>query len=472
MAGSLIELFLKGTSGNKKLLNAEKMKKFNLLPKVMLVVLLGIYCIRPVQAQQHYIDSLKAHYEQKTATYLQKNIGINAHYSFTSSGIEMFASSGDKALNKPEFILYWDEVEAFKIFLKTISPESCLEIYRSKATQKFPIEVALDIKVGSFDKSSGKSPGKPLNGYRIAIDPGHIAGNMEMAKMEKKYVAIKSSPENKLRENISLIEGNLTLETGNLLKQKLESAGAEVLMTRHSPNISAFGITFEQWLIKDFKKAVESALANQKISIDESIFLLNKATKNEIFRTFFNFLDIEERARKINEFNPHLTVIIHYNVDENNSGWANPTNKNFNMAFVGGSFMGEELKEIEDRFEFLRLMVSDDLENSILFSEEVMAGFKKYLDVPVAAENDATYLQKFSLKTAVKGVYTRNLSLTRLVHGTLVYGESLYQDNLNECRLLSQKELKIDNMTCSKRVQQVAEAYYEGVLNYLEKKGN
>jgi hypothetical protein len=55
-----------------------------------------------------------------------------------------------------------------------------------------------------------------------------------------------------------------------------------------------------------------------------------------------------------------------------------------------------------------------------------------------------------------------------MVKGTLCYGESLYQDNVIECKALSKKEIKIGDMETSKRVEEVAEAYYEGIMNFVK----
>ncbi|MBA3706168.1 MAG: hypothetical protein H0W84_09795 [Bacteroidetes bacterium] len=133
------------------------------------------------------------------------------------------------------------------------------------------------------------------------------------------------------------------------------------------------------------------------------------------------------------------------------------------MAFVGGAFMRSDLPSREKRFEFLRLLVSDDLEKSIALSSSVVKSFEKILDVKTAGPKDATYLIQGCLPTLQEGVYCRNLQLTRYIHSPLVYGESLYQDNIDECKLLNMESDKTKNA----RIQQVAEAYFQGILNYV-----
>ncbi len=91
--------------------------------------------------------------------------------------------------------------------------------------------------------------------------------------------------------------------------------------------------------------------------------------------------------------------------------------------------------------------------------------FEKNLNVKTATIKDATYLVEGCLPTPQNGVYCRNLQLNRYIHSPLVYGETLYQDNKNECVLLNKECDKTKN----ERVQQVAQAYFEGVLEYVKK---
>ena len=256
-----------------------------------------------------------------------------------------------------------------------------------------------------------------LKGLKIAIDPGHCANTWQAACKEKKCIEMKAGPTTKLTKDIRLIEAQLTLATATLLKQKLEAAGAIVKLT------------------------------DRPAKVPENTGLENK-----------------QRANAINKFQPDLTIVIHYNVDEKNTGWKKPSEKDFNMAFVGGSFMKNELSDSLSRSEFLRLLVSDDLEQSIRFSNKIAQSFTKHLEVPLATTTDAEYLIQSCLPTEAPGVFCRNLTLTRLVHGTIVYGETLFQDNRNELNRLSNHP----GNWISQRVEQVATAYFEGVLSFVQ----
>jgi hypothetical protein len=235
-----------------------------------------------------------------------------------------------------------------------------------------------------------------------------------------------------------------------------------VMLTRSEPGISAFGIDFKKWKDSLFLTSVAAAYERKDIDFEEKNYLLTKANSTEIFRRFFLAEDLRERARRINAFNPDLTLIIHYNVDETNVNWNKPTRKNYNMAFVGGSFTVDELDKPEARMEFLRLLLTDDIERSVEFSKFMVGSLVEKTGIPAALDSNATYLKDNCMKTDVKGVYSRNLTLTRKVKGVICYGESLYQDNISECKALCAKD--------AKRVEEVANAYFEGIINYVNRK--
>ena len=374
-------------------------------------------------------DSLISVYTKKMHKYMNKENKASEVFSFTKDGIEVYQPATDTSSRKLESTFLWKNINDFK-----------KAVYISDSQKNI----------------------------RIALDPGHIAGDIETAKMEKKWVEMKNPP-------LQLIEGELTLATANILKKKLEKEGATVMLTRDNPNQSSFGIEFKIWKDSLFIKSLDSAFSRGDVSFEENNFLRTKANDAEIFRRFFLTEDLRERARKINAFNPDLTLIIHYNVDETNKNWNKPTKRNFNMVFVGGSFIQDELDKPEARIDFLRQLLTDDIEQSIDFSKHIIESLVLKTGVPAALDSNAVYLKSNCISTDAPGVFCRNLALTRMVKGTLCYGESLYQDNINECKALSKKDastpLSLTNgIKTSKRVEEVAEGYFQGIMNYAKNK--
>lgn len=172
----------------------------------------------------------------------------------------------------------------------------------------------------------------------------------------------------------------------------------------------------------------------------------------------------------INKFDPDLTIAIHYNVDEKNKDWKKSTNKNFMMTFVPGSFLKNELKKPIDQLNFLKLLATDNIKKSIQLSKEFISFFRKMSCIPIATVNDADYLSKFCVVTEEKGVFSRNLAMTRLVNSPILYGEPLYQDNKKVSRSLNLHNPDRKNKKrTSKYLKKAADSYYKSVLSYLRK---
>ncbi len=418
-------------------------------------------------AQENVQSKIKYHTE-KAQNYLDKEKALGSYYSITEEGIKIFSSAEEKKINKQEFFVPWKELGSFYSIIKNVKPEVLNQIYASgtytyeSCKKYFPVTAPAKNLLNE-DQPTSTLPPATLYRYKIAIDPGHIAHNFEMGDLEKKHIIIKGDSINGIKDSIEIAEGMLTYATAILLKEKLESEGAIVFLTRTADKC-AFGKTYHQWKKDDLKKAVDSLYKIGEIkSWQKDHFNSSKVKDRDIFRVIFRDLELAKRVELINNFNPDYTVVIHYNVDETNLDWIKTTDKNFNMCFVGGAFMKNDLSTKEKRFEFLRLLITDDLEKSIAISSSVMKSFENELKVPTATTRDAKYIIEGCLPTEANGVYCRNLQLPRYIHSPIVYGETLYQDNFNECKLLSAETDKTKN----KRVQQVADAYFKGILNYV-----
>ena len=411
----------------------------------------------------------KAIHEQKIKQFLDKESSLKGYYSIDEQGVSVYASPADQLEKKIEFRLEWNEISQFKALLREAPALDILRIMTDKKEKGFDAELIAKYLKPGLKSELAATPEKPLQGLRVALDPGHVAGDIDMGRIEKKYLDMKPDTLGRLPYRVQIVEGQLTLQAALLLKHSLEHAGAQVMLTRSQPNETAFGKTFEDWMKQDMKAAVDSLFKVGKITSSEKKSLSSKMSPRDVFKKIFSELELQERARKINAFKPDLTVIIHFNVDEMNTGWKQPTEKNFNMAFVPGSFMKNELSTPLARLEFLRLLVTDDIERSVQLSGMSVQAFEQKLNVPTAGPNDARYLSDACMITSSKGVYARNLTLTRLVHGPLVYGETLYQDNIKECLALQKKDMTWNGVTTSERVKLVSDAYFQAITKYAAK---
>lgn len=289
-----------------------------------------------------------------------------------------------------------------------------------------------------------------LGNMRIAIDPGHFGGRF--AELEERYVAV---PADRTINNqpIRFHEGDLTYLTALELQRLLQGKGALVFVTRSGIGQGAIKEDFFAWMEThpDIQKSGSSL--------------------PKIFREYYNKEDLIERAKIINAFSPDITIVIHYNAhltDEEKERKAVLTQSNYNLAFIPGAFGANELNEARNRYEFLRLILTDEIDQSLKLSEHIVRQFVDKLKIPLIAEDEKTsYTNAFCL-IQKPGIYCRNLTLTRLVHSPICYGETLVQNNEVEVYRLSESDISIAGTPCSKRIAEVAQAYFEGITRFCE----
>ncbi len=413
-------------------------------------------------------DSMMRHYTAKMKRYIDRDSCLNNFYSMDIYGISVFADSVSKKNGNPEYKINWSELSIYKNMMNSLPRDEAKQEMLRKGNKPF---LPMFIKQHSLPIEYLKprpTPQLPLKGIRIAIDPGHIASDTAMGRIEDKYLLFKTVS-GKDSIVISIAEGILTWKTANALAIVLRSEGAEVLMTRKKPDLTAFGKTYNQWKKDDFKRTLDSLLKTDPTNVKLKKIKSGKIhDENSIFRYVFRDSELRKRAELINEFKPDLSVIIHFNVDEKNKPWDHASPKNYCMTFIPGSFQKNELTDSEKRFDFLRLLLLDDIENSLVIAGLTALEFKSELEVPLAKLPDATYLNDHCIDAGLPGVFCRNLSLTRLIQGTVVFGETLYQDNINECIALNRKvpftaEGK-QSITGNERLDEVAEAYNKAIL--------
>ena len=377
----------------------------------------------------------KEEVQEKILAMLQKDPEIQSFYEVTSDSLHIYASFEDKQKQIPEFTLYFGQ--------------------REKPKKDFP----------SFD-----NPHMPLKGLRVAIDPGHIGGSY--AKMEEKYVEMLPNPEKLIYEPISFHEGELAVITAKKLAKKLESLGAKVLLTKTNPGEIVYKKPFEDWYKEDIAKAIDFMASYQSdptLKQKEAQWWTDKASPSELFRKAYVYLDLDRRADLINAFNPHVTVSCHYNqgCGYTQDGKCLGTDVDYTLFFVPGAFtkgdqkneaFGQKsLKNARSRYEFVRFIVSDDIEQSIDLAQTAIGYSRQILKLPIL--NNANYSPAQCIHNS-PGIYHRNLSLIRLVHSPILYGEPLLQDNFNNAKILASNPDAL--------IDRVVHIYYRSILDWAE----
>jgi len=390
-----------------------------------------------------YRDRYTAEYlRTKIDLYLKKHPQIQNYYSVTNEEFKVYASKEKKKADDWEF--------------------------------KLPLSERLNpVKRERF---KSKDRAQPLKDLRVAIDPGHIGGSF--AKKEQRYVDMAVSEKLNHRDDIQFDEGTLNLLTAQKLKELLKGQGAEVMLTRKENGKAVIKKSFEEWFEEDFEAAVERNV--QLFTNDEQ----RKASKDwwmgdgkekhqSIWRILYLADDWLARAQAIKEFEPDITILIHFNAtpdaQKRKTKKDTAQTENYNIVFIPGSFMvsnlgkkteKNELHSVEARYNFVRLLLTDDLEESAKLAKLTIEEFTKELGVgPVSKKHTtAPYLDSACIKVA-DGVHCRNLALTRRVKGILINGESLIQTHFEESKNL--------NDDPEKRTAQVAKAYFNAINRYV-----
>lgn len=410
---------------------------------------------------------------EKNLQYLAKDPTIKNSVVIDDSGIHIKNFS----TNRTDLSVYWSEIPHVISLLENSPYYEMVEKFKNKNTQSFK-NISFSGPVEHYRNFPDS-----YDGLYVAIDPGHFGGTKDEAQMEGRIVKMKGEDLG-ISSDISFFESDLNYTTALMLKEYLVSKGAMVMITRPY-NAGALGMNFKTWLkdIKGFQKDVIQSRNLGDISADYQTRLKTAYTdttkiinRNELFG-FYKFLDFKERANKINEFRPNITVAIHYNAAEGNKFYGDrylhPVTENYSMAFTPGAFMHGEVSKIDQKLDFIRLLLSPDLENSMQLADLVLDEHQKLLGVGRGNVLANDKMDKVTLPTPYDGVLCRNLVLTRMVRGTIVYGESLLQDNIEEALALSKKDIKVwdENfglIPTSKRCQEVSQAYATAIDRFLE----
>lgn len=404
--------------------------------------------------------------KKRFQTYLNFREQLSNRVEFTSDAIFFFNKKGQK-----ELAVYQHEINMIAEFFENTTPAEQMEFIRKKGLTKYSKRQrdSLWILMDDDKKPSKRKRSKPLQGYRIAIDAGHFAANIQEARLEQKFLAIVKDSLRQPGDTSYLFEAELNFVTAELIRKKLEEAGATVFNPRKSKGLTALGCSYADWFRLYRERTLDSLQRCKELS-EERAQQLKLLSPYKLFWAFFRDFELAHRARLINQQKPHLTLIVHYNVDERNAPWIRLSSRNATMCFIGGAFTADNLSKTESYLHFIRMVLSNQLNESEKLSALTVTAFSNRLQIKKAHTEDIDYLNDNCLKTNSEGVFSRNLMLCRLINSPLVYGEALFQDNVMEFDRLLQVVSSTDKTPLTSRLVSVAECYTEAVINYCKNK--
>jgi N-acetylmuramoyl-L-alanine amidase len=445
------------------------MKRASLLLAVIVVLL------QPSPAQTINTAKIKL-VAEKNLRHLAKGQKIKQAVRLEANGLRVHEFNKEHEIDtRDPFYIPWENVPRLITLLETSEP-----YHINKSTflglQQFSWRDIVNRQTYSYAAARNyKEMPTSLDSLVVAIDPGHFAANIKEAQWEGKWVKIKGSDVGQ-KKDVQFFEAELTDLTALILETKLLAAGAKPFTSK--PFGRASIRPFLEWYKHDFKSDLTAAHRDHLISGSD----FEQLTKNErdsifVFRKFYQFLEFRQRIDHINRNAPNVTVSIHYNAHENSrrdkDGYLPAIKENYSMAFVPGAFHDRELGRVPEKVDFLRLLLSQDIDKSARLANLILEAERDIAGISQVPQQNVAIDERHCIPTDWEGVYSRNLAITRTVKGPVVYLEALLQDNDWESVNLSKKDYVFTHpvhgkIYAPKRCEQVAEAIFTGLKQWVE----
>ena len=259
---------------------------------------------------------------------------------------------------------------------------------------------------------------KPLNGLRVAIDPGHIGG--PWAQMEERSTSYNHSA--------PVQEGDLNLITARLLKQQLIDLGATVFVVRDSTEpVTPYRPgdmlpIARQMLINHLHSATLQAMSPEKANLA----LGRKLTELAEF-LFYRGAEIRDRGNRIrNNFVPDITVTLYIDATPG-SGRGRLTSANANIFFVHGAYTKVEMADPDCQRRCIYKMVEGSSPIEFEVASDIASVFAQRTGLGPVKYGDSS-----TTRLVIPGnlaVVARNLAANRDYDGPVVCTEPYFMNN-------------------------------------------
>ncbi len=257
----------------------------------------------------------------------------------------------------------------------------------------------------------GRVAGKPLAGYTIAIDPGHIGG--KWAQMEERWFRIGSSQ--------PVMEGEMVLTVGRHLEARLKALGAKVVWVRTKTE----PVTSRR--PKDLRAAAQAELRKQGVRYPREGFkgasdpLKYNSIQWQSELLFYRHSEIRARAQKVNEaLKPDAVICLHFNAE----AWGDPADpklveRNHLHMLPNGNYHPGELRLADIRFDLMSKLLDRSAREELALNDRVATSLASATGLEPFTYNDGRAIRV----TPSPYVWARNLLANRLYRCPVVYCE-------------------------------------------------
>jgi hypothetical protein len=254
-------------------------------------------------------------------------------------------------------------------------------------------------------------PDRPLEGLKIAIDPGHIGGSW--ARMEERWFQVGDSK--------PVQEGDMTLLVAKILSLDLEKLGAKAALVRreNEPVTTKRPADLADVSRQILRRAGHNNPRDDFSGPDDPAKDKTIRWQNEIL--FYRYSEIRARAELVNEkIKPDVVLCLHFNAE----AWDDPKkptliDRNHLHLLVNGSYLPPELEFDDVRFEMIQRLLTRTSDEEIPLAEKLAESMARHTQLPAYQ-----YTTDNVAKVGATGyVYARNLIANRLYQAPVMYFE-------------------------------------------------
>ena len=326
----------------------------------------------------------------------------------------------------------------------------------SVAVYSTPVKTNLPLFVLQFARHDRGTSARSPTFRRIALDPGHIGG--EWARVEERFfVRGKDRP---------IQEAVLNLTVARLLKNRLEAAGATVVLTKDNfdPVTDKRPVDFQTQAEQDVgaltKFETFPGLERQAGVAD--------AVRKRAELLFYRNSEIEARARLLNEkFKPDVTLCLHFNAVE----WdecQTLLDDNRLVVFVNGNYLASELNEDEHKLRLLTKILERSHPDELAVADAIARTLAAATRLPPVDYGPGSGAVRVNEN---RYVFARNLMANRIINGPVVYLEPYYMNNRVVYQRLQlgdyEGRREIEGQSYRSIFREYADAVAEGLAGYI-----
>lgn len=295
----------------------------------------------------------------------------------------------------------------------------------------------------------------PLSDLHIALDPGHIGGSWAM--MEERFLSFKPGED--------IREGDLSLLTAQILKERLVAEGAVVSLVRENtePVTSKRPADFEAEARRVLAEAGFPNPAESYQGLTGDAKLLSVQWQSE--KLFYRVSEIHARGERVNQqIKPDLVLCLHFNAES----WGDATSpqftpKNHLHVLVNGCYSPGELQQQDVRFEMLLRLLSRVHEEEIPLATSVAESMARVTGLPAYVYTTPNARQAGDNPY----VYARNLLANRLYTCPVVYLEPYVMNHEETYHRLRGQHFLGRTLIGGRLVTSAIEDYVNGIIRGL-----